>query len=261
MGPALTPSALARPLPAADGDASRLFVRWQRERDRRAREALVEQFTPLARALARRYRQSPVPMEDLVQVALLGLLKAIDRFDPARGSKFQSFAIPTILGELRRHFRDSAWGVHVPRGAQERALAVQGAREHLSNTTGRAPTVHELAQYLELDSEQVLAGLQALHAYHAVSLDAPRAESEDETLLDSLASDETGYELAEQWGDIASVLDRLDVRDRKILRLRFVDELTQTEIAGIVGISQMQVSRLLRQALDSLRKMIDGKEQ
>src|ERR1700761_864597 len=158
----------------AEGDLSRLFERWQRRKDERAREELVLRFVPLARSLARRYGRSSEPFEDLLQVASLGLLKAIDRHDAGLGHPFQSYAVPTILGEMRRYFRDSGWAIHVPRGAQERALKVRDAQERLSNETGRSPNVSQLAVYLELDVEEVIDALQAIRAYETVSLDAPR---------------------------------------------------------------------------------------
>src|ERR1700704_4416198 len=153
-----------RPLPGASDDPHQLFVRWQQEEDQQAREELVRRFMPLTRSLARRYGRSSEPFEDLLQVASLGLLKALDRFDPQRGHSFQSFAVPTILGEMRRYFRDCGWAVHVPRGAQERALKVRDAQEHFSGEHGHAPTVSQLAQYLELDGEEVVDALQATQA-------------------------------------------------------------------------------------------------
>src|SRR5579884_4157208 len=151
-----------------------LFIRWQRHSDARAREELVERFLPLARNLARRYAGAREPFDDLLQVASLGLVKAIDRFDVERGAAFSSFAVPTILGELKRYFRDLGWSVHVPRGAQEQALKVQEAHERLTTKTGRPPTVNELAEYLELSVEDVLDALETAAAHHSASLDAPR---------------------------------------------------------------------------------------
>jgi RNA polymerase sigma-B factor len=156
-----------------------LFERHQAG-DPTAREDLVKRFMPLARSLARRYDRSSEPFEDLLQVASLGLLKALDRFDPEMGHPFASFAVPTILGEMRRHFRDAGWSVHVPRGSQERALKVRDAQERLANAHGRAPTVNELAEYLELSIEDVIDALQAIQAYESLSLDAPRPGATDE---------------------------------------------------------------------------------
>src|SRR6202453_3792091 len=165
-------SPLAAPLsPPRTGDDTRdLFVRWQEQADTAARESLVERFMPLARSLARRYGRSSEPFEDLLQVASLGLLKALDRYDADRGHSFAPFAVPTILGEMRRYFRDSGWAVHVPRGAQERALKVRDAQERLANSQGRAPTVNQLAEFLEIDTEDVIDALQAIQAYDTLSL-------------------------------------------------------------------------------------------
>ena len=173
-------SSTATHMRVGEENLSELFVRWQKRQDAGAREALIARFMPLTRSLARRYDRSSEPFEDLFQVASLGLLKAIDRFDPARGHAFPSFAVPTILGEMRRYFRDCGWSVHVPRGDQERALRVRDAQETLANERGHSPTVNQLAQYLELDPEQVLDALQAIQAYESLSLDAPRPGAEEE---------------------------------------------------------------------------------
>jgi RNA polymerase sigma-B factor len=214
---------------------------------------------PLARSLARRYGRSSEPFEDLLQVASLGLLKAIDRYDVERGHPFPSFAVPTILGEMRRYFRDSGWAVHVPRGAQERALKVRDAQERLANDRGRAPSVHQLAEYLELDTEEVIDALQAIQAYETLSLDAPRVGSDGDVVAygDSMGREDERYELVELDATVTAVLGRIAPRERLILRMRFIDDLTQTEIAERVGISQMQVSRLLRRSLDQLRSLAE----
>jgi RNA polymerase sigma-B factor len=215
---------------------------------------------PLARSLARRYDRSSEPFEDLLQVASLGLLKALDRFDPALGHPFASFAVPTILGEMRRHFRDAGWSVHVPRGSQERALKVRDAQERLANARGRAPTVNELAEYLELSTEEIIDALQAIQAYESLSLDAPRPGATDEASSygDAMGEEDSRYELVELDATVSAVLGRIPQREREILRMRFVEDLTQTEIAERVGISQMQVSRLLRRSLDQLRTMANA---
>lgn len=238
-------------------DPRELFARWQQQGDRHAREALVQRFMPLARSLARRYDRSSEPYEDLMQVASLGLLKALDRFDPERGPSFASFAIPTILGEMRRYFRDSGWSLHVPRGDKERALKVRDAQETFANEHGHAPTVNQLAQYLELEPEAVIDALLAIQAYESLSLDAPRPGGEDDAITygDTVGDEDSRYELIELDSTIVSVLDRLPAREREILRMRFVEELTQTQIAARVGVSQMQVSRLLRRSLDQLRAL------
>lgn len=253
--------AIDRPSPSrrfdsdAENDQSQLFRRWQQDGDQAAREALVRQFMPLVRSLARRYDRSSEPFDDLLQVASVGLLKAINRFDLERGHSFASYAVPTILGEMRRYFRDCGWSVHVPRGDQERALKVRDAQEALSNEKGHAPTVHQLAQYLELDTEQVINGMQAIHAYESVPLDAPRSGGEEDALSlgDTLGEEDERYELVELDATLVAALDHIAPRERAMLHMRFVDDLTQTEIAARLGISQMQVSRLLRRSLDQLR--------
>jgi len=249
--PTREPGAAAGPT----GEAQ-LFAR-HIEGDQAAREALVRRFMPLARSLARRYDRSSEPFEDLLQVASLGLLKALDRFDPTLGHPFASFAVPTILGEMRRHFRDAGWSVHVPRGSQERALKVRDAEERLANARGRAATVNELAEYLELSTEEIIDALQAIQAYESLSLDAPRPGATDEATSygDAMGEEDKRYELVELDVTVTAVLGRIPQREREILSMRFVEDLTQTEIAERVGISQMQVSRLLRRSLDQLRAL------
>ncbi len=237
-----------------------LFRRYQRHDDIAAREELVRRFLPLARSLARRYARSSEPYEDLVQVASLALLKSIERFDPERGIDFRAFAIPTILGELKRYFRDAAWSVHVPRRVQERALLVEGASERLTNERGRAPTVAELGAYLELSSEDVLDGLRAAQAYGTLSLDespgASSREGDETTLGETLGSDDERYALVESDVALVGAIKKLPERDRRILYLRFVGELTQSEIAARIGVSQMQISRLLKRSLELLSELV-----
>ncbi len=238
-------------------DNERLFVRWQQHGDQRAREELVERFLPLARNLARRYAGAREPFDDLLQVASLGLVKAIDRFDVNRGPAFSSFAVPTILGELKRYFRDLGWSVHVPRGAQEQALKVQEAQERLTSRSGRPPTVNELAQYLELEVEDVLDALETAAAHHSASLDAPREDRDDESgsLVDVFGEVDGRYELIEQATTISVAARELTPRERRVLALRFAGDMTQTQIAQEIGVSQMQVSRILRRALNQLREL------
>ncbi len=238
-------------------ESTDLFHRWQVDRDQRAREQLVERFLPLARKLARRYSGAHEPFDDLLQVASLGLVKAIDRFDTSRGTAFSSFAVPTILGELKRYFRDLGWSVHVPRGAQELALKVEEARQRMSSRTGRPPTVPELAQYLELSIEDVLEALETAGAHHTASLDAPRDDGEDEssTLGDAFGSVDERFELVDDKVTIAAAARHLGARERRVLLLRFVEDMTQSQIASMIGVSQMQVSRILRRALEQLREL------
>ncbi len=253
---ATRPPSTVRSAPATSVDVNALFDRWQRDGDASAREALVRQFMPLTRGLARRYGRSSEPFEDLLQVASLGLLKAIDRYDTSRGP-FASFAVPTILGEMRRYFRDSGWAIHVPRGAQERALKVRDAQERLANEQGRSPSVNQLAEYLEFEIEDVLDALQAVQAYDTLSLDAPRPRADGEVVAygETLGQDDERYELVELDATLTAVLGHIPPRERAILRMRFIEDLTQTEIAQRVGISQMQVSRLLRRSLEQLRTL------
>ncbi len=238
----------------SDGD---LFAR-ARAGDTSAREQLTERYLPLARRLARRYQRSEEPLEDLVQVASLGLLKAIDRFDTGRDVAFSSFAVPTILGELKRHFRDRTWSVRVPRDLQELALRVDRTVAELSLGKHRAPTVAELAEALNVSEEQVLEALRAAGAYHAGSLDAPRpgwagVDVSGESLADALGEEEDGFKRAEERATLAPLLAHVSSRERLVLTLRFGEDLTQAEIGERIGVSQMQVSRLIRQALIRLR--------
>lgn len=234
-----------------------------RPSDPRIRAALVQEYMPLARSLARRYERSSEPLEDLVQVAALGLVKAVDRFDPDRGVAFASFAVPTILGELRRYFRDCCWDVHVPRGTQEHVLAIEAAQRQLTLDQGRSPSVAELAEYLELGLEQVLDALQAAQAYGTISLDAPRSTGANEdagSYAESLGDIDERYELVDGAATIASALKHIPERERTVLALRFIEDLTQSEIAERIGVSQMHVSRLLRRALEQLRILVRAED-
>ena len=235
-----------------------LFERWHRGRDPRARECLVECYLPLARMLAARYRgRGGEPFDDLLQVASLGLLKAIDRFDPNRGTAFFTFAVPTILGELKRYFRDTGWSAHVPRGQQELALKVQEAEQAISSRLGRSPTAAELALYMEVSVEEVLDGLEAAAAHHATSLQVPHDELDGEprSLSDVLGQDDPRFEQIDASLTIASAATELSERERRVLEMRFSGELTQSEIAKRIDVSQMQVSRILRSALAHLREL------
>ena len=236
-------------------DTNELFVRVREHSDRRARAELVERFLPLARKLARRYAGAREPFDDLLQVASLGLVKAVDRFDPERGTAFSSFAVPTILGELKRYFRDLGWSVHVPRGAQEMALKVEDAYQELTVKSGRAPSVSVLAEYTELSIEDVLDGLETAAAHHSVSLDAPHDDGDGAsgTLADMFGEEDERFELVEASVTIAAAARNLSARERRVLRLRFVEDRTQTQIAELIGVSQMQVSRILRGSLEKLR--------
>jgi RNA polymerase sigma-B factor len=230
----------------------RLLRRW-RAGDERAREQLIERYLPLARVLALRYQRSAEPLDDLMQVAALGLVKAVDRWDPGRGFAFRTFALPTILGELRRHFRDTTWQVRPPRGLQELSRAVERLRdEHLK--TGRAPTVGELAERLGRPPEDVDAALRASQARWPHSLQAAIVDDEERaaTLFDTIGRDDPAFERIEARATIEHLTSRLEPRTREILRLRYDEDMHQREIAARVGCSQMHVSRLIRSALDEL---------
>jgi RNA polymerase sigma-B factor len=231
----------------------------RRDEDPAVREDLIRRNLPLARALAARYINPNEPFDDLFQIASLGLVKAVDRFDPSYGRPFGAFATPTILGELRRHFRDSGWSLHVPRGAQELALRVQKAANELTERHGRSPRVNDLAVYLEMSVEEVLDGLDAARAHYAASLDAPvtrQDEPEPDTLLDQMGATDAGYSLVEMSTSLADGIRRLPDSQRDALVMRLDDDLTQSEIADRLGCSQMQVSRLLRRAAGQLREEI-----
>jgi RNA polymerase sigma-B factor len=232
-----------------------LFLRLHNERDARARELLIARYLPLARRLARRYQHTDEPIDDLVQVASMGLVKAVDRFDATREVMFSSYAVPTILGELKRHFRDRTWSVRVPRDLQELALRVDQTLTRLSVGRRRAPTVSEISTAMGVSEEQVLDAMEAMGAYRASSLDAPRSirDEETESVAESLGFDDSGYEGAEARATLGPLLSRISERERVVLRLRFAEDLTQAEIGERIGVSQMQVSRLIRQALTRLR--------
>jgi RNA polymerase sigma-B factor len=232
-----------------------LLCRWHEEGDRAARAELAERMLPLARSLARRYAGKGEPLDDLEQVASLGLLKAIDRFDVSRDVRFATFAVPTIAGELKRHFRDRGWMLRVPRDIQELCARVVRCRETLTRELGRSPTVQEVGNTLGASVEQVLDALRAADAYRMMSLDEPLAEGAG--ALEAIGGDDEGFELAEHRVLLRTGLDRLGEREREIVRLRFYEGLTQREIASAVGVSQMHVSRLIRRSIDAMRETIE----
>lgn len=215
-------------------------------------------FMPLARRLAARYRGPHEPFEDLVQVAVLGLIGAVDRFDPDRGAPFVGFAVPTILGELKRHFRNTGWAVHVPRRAQELALDVARAERALTATLGRAPSVPQIAEYLEIDIESVLCGIDARDAHHASSLDAPAGGMNDdddpEALVATLGATDERIELVETLEALEAGIRRLPHKERAAVELKLSAQLRQVDIAQRLDCSQMQVSRMLARAHTRLRE-------
>jgi RNA polymerase sigma-B factor len=225
-----------------------------RERDLAARDELVDRFMPFARKLALRYIHGREPIDDLMQVASIGLLNAIDRFDPERGKKFTAFAAPTIIGELKRHFRDKGWTIHVPRDLQERVLAASRHTERLSVELRRSPTLDELAHALRCTVEEAVEAIDAGDNYHLTSLDAPIAQGDDGTcpLGDVLGTVDDGFELAEDRQALATRWAILPPLERQVLGLRLVHGLTQREISQRIGCSQMHVSRLLHSSMLSL---------
>ena len=236
-------------------DADReLFERLADDRDPVDRDLVVERFLPLARSIAARYQRTNEPFDDVFQVACLALVKAVDRYDVSRGGAFSSFAIPTIAGEIKRYYRDRTWSVHVPRDLQERALKVDRVRGELEAELGRSPTATNIAERLEITEEDVVEALQARHAHGATSLDAPTGDRDTGAVVaDTLPSHEEGFARVETAADLESLGRILKPRERLIVRLRFERDLTQREIGEIVGISQMQVSRIIRDALARLR--------
>jgi RNA polymerase sigma-B factor len=230
--------------------------------DRRARDELIERWLPLARSVARRYERVDEPLEDLEQVASLALVKAIDRYDPALGNAFSSYAVPTIAGELKRHFRDRSWAVRPPRQLQELTLRVERAATELTAQLDRAPTIRELAAATGNSDEQILEALQARTGRNALSLQATiGGAAEQTTLQEVLGDDDKGYAQAEMHAFLGALMTGLPRRTREILRLRFQDDLTQKEIGDLLGVSQMQISRIIRQAINQLRETADRHEQ
>jgi RNA polymerase sigma-B factor len=230
--------------------------------DRHARDELIERWLPLARSVARRYERADEPLDDLFQIASFALVKAIDRYDPALGNAFSSYAVPTIAGELKRHFRDRGWAVRPPRGLQELTLRVEAAAMRLSARLDRAPTVGELAAATDSTDEEVLEALQARSGRNALSLQAPQSGDDQQSALqDMLGDSDDGYAQAEMRVFIDDLMTGLPRRTREILRLRFEEDLTQAEIGELFGVSQMQISRIVRQAIAQLRDVADRHEQ
>ncbi|GAC1435073.1 MAG: RNA polymerase sigma factor SigF [Solirubrobacteraceae bacterium] len=238
-------------------DPAALFARLRADGDPAAREALVERYLPLARSIAGRYRHTPQALEDLVQVASLALVKAVDGFDPERGLAFSSYAVPTIVGELKRYFRDAAWSLHLPRALKERVLLVERCERQLSVDLGHSPTVDDIAAAAGLTPEEVLDAMEARGAHDTESIEAPSSADSGLSLVDTLGDEDASLELVEDRDALSVAMARLPERERQILGLRFVQGLTQTEIASQVGVSQMQVSRILRSTLARLREDVD----
>jgi RNA polymerase sigma-B factor len=230
------------------------LARYARTRDAAEREELVRRYMPLARSAAARYQHTSESFDDLLQVASIGLLKAIDRYDPGRGTAFSSFAVPTILGELRRHLRDHTWAVRVPRELQEHGQRLRAATDELVAQLGRPPTIAELADRLGVSEETVLDARQAVSAHSPASLDEPAARGDDSVPLgELLGAEDSALAAADDAITLQRLLRSLPMRDREILRLRFEEDLKQREIGKRVGISQMHVSRVIRQSILQLR--------
>ena len=240
-----------------DTNVDALLVAYHRDGDESAREQALVELMPLVRALASRYAGRGEPIEDLVQVGSIGLIKAVDRFDVDRGVDIASYAVPTIVGEIRRHFRDKAWAMHVPRRLKELSLRLSRTLDQLTTELGRSPTIAELAAAAGVDEEDAIDALDSMNAYSTRSLHAPFDDSSDDSLSERLGADELGYAEVEEGSIVSAGLDALDERERQIVELRFFHELTQSQIASEIGISQMHVSRLLRRALATMRGRIE----
>ena len=232
-----------------------LILEYQRTGSRRDRDAVIDHFLPLARSLARRYRRGAEPLEDLEQVASLALVRAVEGFDPSRDVAFSSYAVPTITGALKRHYRDHGWSVRVPRELQELAMRIQRFNEAASAATGDSPTAAQVAQHAGVSVEEVIEARQAYQALYADSLDQPRQSRGDDghaSLLDTIGTHDLAFRSAFDRVLLDSLLETLDERDQTIVRLYHLEELTQSEIGRRLGLSQMHISRLLRQATDQL---------
>ena len=265
--PLVSPGRLAgRRLPRASRDrADRLlFERFAATREPVDRAAIVERYLPLARQLAASYHRPNEPFDDIYQVACYALVKAVDRFELGRGRAFTSYAVPTIVGEIKRHFRDRTWAVRVPRALQELSLRVDRVVVELTRALGRQPSVDEVADALEVEPENVLEAMEAGYAYRAKSLDAPRAAGNEDDdggpLGDTLGEADDGFARAEDRVLIADLLRSLPVRERQVLRMSFNGGLTQAEIGERIGVSQMQVSRILRSTLGHLHMLVTEAE-
>jgi RNA polymerase sigma-B factor len=236
-------------------DEDELMRRYHVDGDREARRVVIERTMPLVRTLARRYVDRGESLEDLVQVGSVGLIKAVDRFDISRELRFSTFAVPTILGEIKRHFRDHAWSVRVSRGIQELNAKVAREADRLSTRLGRSPTIEELAAATESNVEDVLEAMQGAQAYNTVPLEEP---ADDSPGAERFGSEDPGFAAAEQRAELRRGLAALPPRERSVILLRFFEGLTQREIADQIGISQMHVSRLLRRSVENMRVQLSA---
>jgi RNA polymerase sigma-B factor len=238
-----------------------LLRKYHEEGDLQAREKLIEQYMSLVRSLARRYAYRGEPLDDLVQIGAIGLIKAIDRFDIDRGVELTTYATPNIIGEIKRHFRDKGWAVRVPRGLQELNVQLSRLMEQLTVQLSRSPTIPELAKAAGVEEEQVLEALESGRAYTSLSLSAGGGDDDELDPLELLGTEEHQYEVSEDRAVLAPGFKALEPRERLILQLRFFDGLTQSQIAQQVGISQMHVSRLIRRSLEKIRETIAADEE
>jgi RNA polymerase sigma-B factor len=240
-------------------DEESLLDTYHSQQDLGARDELVQRYLPLVRSLAKRYSYTSEPLDDLCQVGAMALCKAIDRYRPGCGASFKAYAVPTIVGELRRHFRDTGWALHIPRSLQERARTVGTALNTLSTQLGRSPTIAEIAAFSGISREEAIEGLEVRMAYDAASLDAAMREDDDDAgLLERLGVDDGGFEMVEQQVVLEHTMRALPERERELLHLRFSEDLSQSDIAKRVGVSQMHVSRLLRRAVARLQAVAEA---
>jgi len=241
-------------------DEQSLLDRYHSHNDVAARDELIQRYLPLVRRLAKRYSYTSEPLDDLCQVGAMALMKAVDRYQPGRGASFKAYAVPTIVGELRRHFRDTGWAVHIPRALQERARGVGIALNELSARLGRSPTIAEISEWMALPCEDVIEALEARMAYDAKSLEASSRSDEEETegWIHRLGAEDVRFEQVEYHAVFERTLRAMPARDRMLLHLRFNEDMSQSEIAKQVGFSQMHVSRLLRRAIERLQAVAEA---
>ena len=242
-------------------DAESLFAKYAETKDRKIRDQLVAMHQNLVRFLAGKFMNRGEPIEDLVQVGTIGLINAVDRFDPDRGTKFSTYATPTIVGEIRRHFRDKAWSLKVPRRLQELNLAANKTSENLSQKLGRSPTIQEIANAVNASEEETLEAIELGNAYDTISLDSKLAYEGDSTplsLAEFVGNTDGSLDNLEKYGDLNQAMDCLDQREKSIIYLRFFKDMSQTEVAKRLNISQMHVSRLQQKALRRLKELLAG---
>ena len=239
-------------------DDGSLLALYHAHGDASARDELIQRYLPLVRRLAKRYSYTTEPLDDLCQVGAIALVNAVERYRPGKGASFQAYAIPTIVGELRRHFRDTGWALHIPRALQDRAREAGIAVARLQAELGRSPTIAELAQWMDVGREEVIEALEVRMAYDTASLEATTTEGEDRGWLARLGEEDDRFEMAEYHAMFERTMRALPARERLVLHLRFTEDLSQSEIARRVGLSQMHVSRLLRRAVTRLQAVADA---